>query len=136
MKKLIAIALVLGLAACNGMSDREEILTDLAVQSAAVRYIDGDRERAERVMKATAVIWVALTAENTLSDISELATSLIPTNELTPQEVLLAKALIGLVVAEMADRVPLTDPLNEDTTAAIMHYLNQVDIAAKLVLEG
>jgi hypothetical protein len=108
------------------------------VQSAAVRYIDGDVDRAKRVLDATAAIraFVVVDGSITVLEIAEFAKTKVPVEELTPQEVLLADALIDLVVAEVAGKLPEGSVLDQITADVIMHYIDQVDVAAKLTLEG
>jgi len=87
------------------------------------------------VLAATQAVRVVATADGTTTilDLSVYAKGLVPADRLTPQEVLLANALIDLVVVEVADKLPDGSVLDANIVKQVHHYLDQVDVAARLV---
>jgi hypothetical protein len=134
MKTFTIVALILTLVATTGCltTQSKTLVVQVAVQLATTKVIDGDRDRAARILAiSSAVRAVAGTSRfDSVALLDSYIRTKIDWSKLTPEQTLLANLLLDTIRTELEARVG-TGILTNDKLLVVAQVASWIESAAQ-----
>lgn len=136
-KKLFLIMSILTLAGCASLSDLIDTgdpLTQATVQLGALKFIDGDLERAGRTIRIIGHVQAAVDGNQatTIKEVQALADEHIPWSNLAPEEQIFLRTAIAYIAGYVAGEVEKRN-LDPETIVRLQTVLDWISEAAETV---
>lgn len=128
--KYAAVLVLVFLVGCS-ILDEHQASAKLAIQYATLKYVDGDADKRDRVLKVTANARELAATASTLDALDQAVRDSIDWSKLDDADKLLATNLLDLIREELRARFG-DGVLNPDQVVAVKRVLDWIDEAAQL----